>query len=237
MEIFRSYVRKNLGIILSDRQIEQFIAYEQLLLEWNTKINLTSITEPHNIHIKHFYDSITCMKVIPSSGKYSLIDVGTGAGFPGIPLKIVNPSIQLTLVESIGKKTNFCKTAVENLQLSNINIITARAESIGHELLFRETFDWAVARAVAPLSTLVEYLLPLVRIGGNALIQKGTAVEKELNQSLKAIWILGGEIKKTITITLPENMGGRRLIHIIKTRLTPEIFPRRPGIPKRKPLA
>lgn len=236
MEKFLQQVDEALGIALTPTQVNMFAAYEAILLEWNTKFNLTAITEHETICVKHFFDSLTCLRVIPEQGKSSLIDVGTGAGFPGIPLKIINPSINLTLSESVGKKADFCRIAIEELQLTNAQVITARAETIGQDKIFRERYDWAVARAVAPLPVLAEYLLPLVHIGGSMLAQKGSNVAMEIDQAENAIRTLGGKLDSVIPITLPNGMGERTLIRIRKITPTPAKYPRHPGTPKKNPL-
>ncbi len=236
MEKFLQQVDEALSIALTPTQVNMFAAYEAILLEWNTKFNLTAITEHETICVKHFFDSLTCLRVIPEQGKFSLIDVGTGAGFPGIPLKIINPSIKLTLSESVGKKADFCRIAIEELRLTNAQVITGRAETIGQYKKFRERYDWAVARAVAPLPVLAEYLLPLVHIGGSMLAQKGSNVAMEIDQAENAIRTLGGKLDSVILITLPNGMGERTLIRIRKITPTPAKYPRRPGTPKKNPL-
>ena len=236
MKKFLQQVNDALGIALTPTQVNMFAAYEAILLEWNTKFNLTAITEHDTICVKHLFDSLTCLLVIPTQEEFSLIDVGTGAGFPGIPLKIINPSIKLTLSESVSKKADFCRIAIEELRLTNSQVITGRAETIGQDKKLRERYNWAVARAVAPLLILVEYLLPLVRIGGSVLAQKGSDVDIEIDQANNAIRILGGKLDSVIPITLPDGMGERTLIHIRKIAPTPEKYPRRPGAPKKSPL-
>ena len=236
MENFLQQVDDALDITLTSTQVNMFTVYEAILLEWNKKFNLTAITGHDTIHVKHFFDSLTCLRIIPSQGEFSLIDVGTGAGFPGIPLKIINPSIKLILTESVSKKADFCRVAIEELRLANVQVVTGRAETIGQNKKFRERYDWAVARAVAFLPVLVEYLLPLVRIGGSVLAQKGSDVDMEIDQANNAIRILGGKLDSVIPITLPDGMGERTLIHIRKITPTPEKYPRRPGAPKKSPL-
>jgi len=236
MENFLRQVNDNLHISLSPTQVNMFVMYEALLIEWNTKFNLTTITDPSDVRVKHFLDSLTCLHVIPEQGSFSLIDIGTGAGFPGIPLVIINPSIKLTLVESVRKKSDFCQIAVEKLRLTNTQVITSRAETIGQDQKFRECYDWAIARAVAPLPILAEYLLPLVHIGGSMLAQKGGYVDNEIDQSENVIKILGGKLDLVIPISLPDGMGERTLIQIRKITPTPTKYPRRPGVPKKKPL-
>jgi len=236
MEKFLQQVNDALGIALTPTQVNMFAAYEAILLEWNTKFNLTAITEHETICVKHFFDSLTCLRVIPEQGNFSLIDVGTGAGFPGIPLKIINPSIKITLSESVGKKANFCRIAIEELRLTNAQVITGRAETIGQDKKFRESYDWVVARAVAPLPVLAEYLLPLIHIGGSMLAQKGNNVVMEIDQAENAIRTLGGKLDSVIPITLPNGMGERTLIRIRKITPTPAKYPRLPGTPKKNPL-
>ena len=236
MENFTRQVDNILGISITPTQMNLFASYEALLLEWNSKFNLTAITMHDTIRVKHFFDSLTCLHVIPAKGRFSLIDVGTGAGFPGIPLKIVNPSIKLTLSESVGKKADFCRIAIEELRLTNSRVNADRAETIGQDKKFRESYDWAVARAVAPLTVLAEYLLPLVHIGGSMLAQKGSDVDMEIDQSENAIRTLGGKLDSVIPITLPNGMGKRTLIRILKIKPTPAKYPRRPGTPKKNPL-
>ena len=229
-------VYQSLGIELTSSQIEAFTAYEALLLEWNTKFNLTSITDPDEIHIKHFLDSLSLLKVIQENRPFSLIDIGTGAGFPGIPLKIIFPDMALTLVESSHKKAYFCNTVVEKLNLLNTSVITARAEDLGRNRVYREQYDWAVARAVAHLSVLSEYLLPLVKVGGKAIAMKSPNGNVEISKALPAIKILGGEICEKIEFDLPEDFGERALIVINKAGSTPAIYPRRPGLATKKPI-
>jgi len=236
MDAFQQLVAHNLDISISNVQREKFRLFEDLLIKWNKRYNLTSITDPDEIRIKHFYDSLTCLLVIPTNVKSSLVDIGTGAGFPGIPLKIINPEIQLTLVESITKKADFCKIVLRELGLKNSRVVASRAETIGQEPTHREQYDWAVARAVAPLPVLVEYLLPLVQVGGSVLAQKGFELDAEINQSRKAIFTFGGIIKSELPISLPKKMGNRTLIQIEKKKKTPAIYPRRPGSPKKNPL-
>ena len=186
-------VKNLLGMDLSPVQEEAFQVYAQELLLWNERINLTAIREPADMIRKHFLDSLTCTyawrEMEPPA---SLIDIGTGAGFPGIPLKILMPGLRLTLVESIGKKADFCRHIVDTLQLENVEVITARAEEVGAQDTHREMYDAATARAVAQLNILAEYLLPLVRVGGFAIAQKGNTAPAESQQANRAITILGG---------------------------------------------
>ncbi len=236
MEKFRTLLFKSLRIELSSSQINAFLAFENLLLGWNEKFNLTSITDPEDIHIKHFLDSLTVLRLIQNSDEFSLIDIGTGAGFPGIPLKIMLPEMALTLVESSQKKSEFCKAVVNELHLANTSVVAARAENLGKDPHHREKYDWAVARAVADLSVLAEYLLPFVKIGGKALAMKGTNAEGEIQKASHALKILGGEIFEIEKLNLPKSYGERTLIVMNKVTITPEAYPRRAGMPSKKPI-
>ncbi len=230
-------VKNLLGVELSPVQEESFRVYARELLIWNERINLTAIREPADIIRKHFLDSLTCTfawrEMEPPA---SLIDIGTGAGFPGIPLKILMPGLRLTLVESIGKKADFCRHIVDTLQLENVEVITARAEEVGAQDTHREMYDAATARAVAQLNILAEYLLPLVRVGGFAIAQKGNTAPAESQQANRAITILGGVIRPLILVMIPRVEEARYLVVMKKIKPTPAAYPRRVGIPSRKPL-
>jgi 16S rRNA (guanine527-N7)-methyltransferase len=228
-------LRDELGLELSTPQIDAFHLYESTLREWNQKFNLTAITDPDEVRVKHFYDSLTCLSLMPSE-QFSLIDIGSGAGFPGIPIKLLRPHISLCLVESVGKKTEFLSALVSILHLQDVSISTDRAENVGRDPKCRDFYDWAVARAVAPLPVLVEYLLPLVHVGGNVLAQKGSGVSEEIEKSNKAIRLLGGEITQILEINLPVTNEKRSLIRITKKTATPPQYPRRVGLPHKKPL-
>lgn len=219
-----------------DAQKAQLAQFAEFVLEWNEKLNLTAIRERKPFWIKHIYDSLTCLHEVFAFGSSAVIDIGTGAGFPGIPLKIAYPEMKLTLTESVKKKADFCQLAVDTLKLNDVQVIAERAETIGQDKAHREMYNWAVARAVAPLSVLVEYLLPLVHIGGAVLAQKGSNAGEEIRNAEKAIRVLGGEVKKIRKIELPENMGSRSLIVIKKVKATPAQYPRRPGVPKKQPI-
>ncbi|MCJ7519101.1 MAG: 16S rRNA (guanine(527)-N(7))-methyltransferase RsmG [Anaerolineaceae bacterium] len=237
MEKFYNYLDQFLGIKITLSQINAFIALENLLLKWNEKINLTAITDLEGIYIKHFLDSLTCLRVIQNREAFSLIDIGTGAGFPGIPLKIILPDMQLTLVESSKKKAEFCKVVVNALNLSDTTVVSSRVEDLGKDPYFRENYDWAVARAVAELSVLAEYLLPLVKIGGKALAMKGADTEVETRKASHAVAVLGGEISERINLDLPEGYGKRTLVLLKKVSRSPGIYPRRAGMPTKKPIS
>jgi len=225
-----------LGIQLTRKQVDAFCIYERMLQDWNKRTNLTAIHEAQEIRIKHFYDSLTCLKLIGDS-KSTLIDIGCGAGFPGIPLKIVQENIRLVLVDAVRKKTEFCSALAAELDLKDVVILHERAETLGQNPAYREKFDWAVARAVAPLPILTEYLLPLVRPGGAALAQKGRSVQTEIEQSQNAIRLLGGKLQEVLEFELPMTHEIRSLVKIRKITPTPKIYPRKAGIPVKKPLS
>lgn len=236
MEKFISDVLNFSGIRLSPCQIKLFTTYESELLIWNEKFNLTAIREPEGIRTKHFLDSLSILAELKSPPPLRLIDVGTGAGFPGLPLKILLPSMRLTLVESVGKKAAFCRHIADTLQLENVEVITARVEDLGQNTAYREKFDWAVARAVAAMPVLAEYLLPLVHVGGAILAQKGESAHAEVQSAAKAIRILGGSLRKVASVTLPGVAEERFLVIMDKTAATPPQYPRRAGLPSKKPL-
>lgn len=223
------------GIHLSSSQVRLFSNYEHELLVWNEKFNLTAIREPEGIRTKHFLDSLSAILEIKTPPN-KLIDVGTGAGFPGIPLKIIFPSMQLTLLESVGKKADFCKHMVDTLQLENTEVLNIRAEDLGQNPRYREKFDWAVARAVASMPILMEYLLPLVKVGGAVLAQKGENAHAEAQTAEKAILLLGGYLRRITKVTLPGVVEERFLVVVDKKATTPSQYPRRAGLPSRKPL-
>jgi 16S rRNA (guanine527-N7)-methyltransferase len=221
---------------LIDRQVKEFAIYQQELLEWNSRFNLTSIRDVDGIRSLHFLDSLSCSLAWKEKPPRRLIDVGTGAGFPGIPLKILYPAMQLTLVESVGKKANFCRHIIEKLELDQTQVLVSRAEDVGQMPDHREHYDWAVARAVADLAALAEYLLPLVSVGGAILAQKGQAAPAEVNKAGNAIKILGGNLRQLIPITLPGVSDDRYLVVVDKIAATPMNYPRKPGVPTKKPL-
>lgn len=228
---------KNLfNVHLTARQVMSLITYEKELLEWNQKFNLTAIRDVESIRIKHFLDSYSCVLAWQANPPLRLIDVGTGAGFPGIPLKIIYPTMHVTLVESVGKKAMFCQHIVSKLGLTEIDVIQTRAEDIGQKKEHRESYDYAVARAVANLNILSEYLLPLVKIGGVVLAQKGETAPAEAKSAEKAMKTLGGKLNKIIPVQLPNLTDERYLVLIDKVQATPESYPRKAGIPSKTPL-
>lgn len=224
---------KQIEIELTKKQIEKFYNYMNLLLEWNEKINLTAIIEPREVILKHFVDSLTIAKYIKENEK--LIDVGTGAGFPGIPLSIVKENTDIVLLDSLNKRINFLEEIKQNLKLKNITTIHGRAEEFGKNKKEREIYDIATSRAVAPLNILLEYLLPLVKVGGKAICMKGYNIE-EIENAKNALEILGGKIEKIEEITLPNSDIKRNIIIVKKVKNTPSKYPRKPGTPSKEPI-
>lgn len=223
-----------LGVRFCVKQLEQFFEYMELLIEWNEKMNLTAIIEPEEIILKHFIDSITILKDIEDNSR--VVDVGTGAGFPGIPLSIMNPTLKITLVDSLNKRLIFLQEVVNKLQLKNVEIVHARAEEFGQNKKYRESFDVATSRAVANLSTLSEYLVPLVKVGGKVVSMKAADAQQEINDAKKAIEVLGGAIEKIDEFNLPQSDIGRTVITIRKQKQTPNKYPRKPGTPSKEPI-
>jgi len=220
--------------ILSSQQLEQFVSYMELLKDWNTKINLTAIEDDREIIIKHFIDSMSILPYIDDK-EQKLIDVGTGAGFPGIPLKIVNKSIQVTLLDSLEKRTKFLNEVIKSINISQIEAVHGRAEDMGVSPKYRETYDIAVARAVANLPVLLEYCLPFVKINGIFIAMKGSNTE-EFENCEKALDILGGKIEKIIKMELPFTNIIRNVVVVRKFRQTPTKYPRKAGRPIKEPL-
>ncbi len=227
---------EELGLSLKDHQVEQLLKYKNILLEWNEKINLTAIRDEQEIMIKHFLDSLSCTTIPYLKENAKVIDVGTGAGFPGIPILIYYPHILLTLLDSLNKRIHFLKEVCSSIGLSNIRFEHGRAEDYGKDHLFREQYDIAVARAVAELNVLCEYCLPFVKVGGYFICQKGPNIEEEMQRSKKAIEQLGGKCIEIKKIKLPFLNIVHSIMIIEKTRQTPTKFPRRAGIPNKKPL-
>ncbi|MBP7691064.1 MAG: 16S rRNA (guanine(527)-N(7))-methyltransferase RsmG [Anaerolineales bacterium] len=237
MDALITGARALLNLDLTPAQVAAFQTYADELRSWNEKFNLTAITDPQGIQVKHFLDSLSLLRVLPSSGaRLSLIDVGTGAGFPGLPLKLVWPALQLTLVEATGKKAKFCEHIAATLRLSGVTVIHARAEELGQQRPQRERYDWAVARAVAEMPVLAEYLLPLVKRGGHVIAQKGKDAPAETYAAAPAIQKLGGELELINEVELPGVVEPRYLVVLKKTAATPPQYPRRPGQPSKEPL-
>ena len=236
MDTFAADARSLFGLQITTGQIQAFEIFTDELAKWNERINLTAITDVKSVRVKHYLDSLSCLSAMRLTPSLRVIDIGSGAGFPGIPLKIISPGIHLTIVDSVGKKTDFCRHMVERLGLRDVDVIQARAEEIGQNAEFRESFDWAVARAVAELPVLAEYLLPLVKVGGFALAQKGESGPAEAQSATESIRILGGMLRKVMPVELPGVVETRYLIIMAKVACTPGSYPRRPGLPSKKPL-
>ena len=219
---------------LDDKKIEQFKNYMDLLILWNEKMNLTAITDKEQIVLKHFADSLTISNLIKDNSK--VVDIGTGAGFPGIPIKIYNETLNVTLVDSLNKRIMFLDEVIEKLGLQNIRAIHSRAEDFAHIKGERESYDYAVSRAVANLSVLYEYLLPLIKVGGECICMKGPNIDEELDCSQNALKILGGKIEKIEKLTLPNSDIVRNIIVVKKIKNTDLKYPRKAGIPAKKPL-
>jgi 16S rRNA (guanine527-N7)-methyltransferase len=245
---------RKLGLNLTPDQVAVFRRYRQELLAWQSRANLTAITDDEGIQIKHFLDSLSCLLAVPPARPTAaimpvaseiclmrpdtrVIDVGTGAGFPGLPLKIICPAIKLTLLEATGKKVEFLKHIVELLDLRGVTVLKNRAEELGISAEHRERYDWAVARAVAEMPTLMEYLLPFVKIGGRALAQKGEDAPAEVARAETAIVHLGGQLNRLIPIELTGIAETRYLVVVDKVAATPDKYPRRSGVPSKHPIA
>jgi 16S rRNA (guanine527-N7)-methyltransferase len=226
----------SLGIKLSDEQLEKFETYYRGLIDWNKKVNLTRIINYEEVQIKHFLDSLTVFTVIPPRRELKVIDVGTGAGLPGIPLKIVSPEIALTLLESTTKKVKFLEHIVEKLELDKVEIVNGRAEEIARDNRYREKFDLVLARALAPLPALVELTLPFCEVGGCCIAPKKGSIEGEVSRALQAIAIMGGRLREVKPVLLAELNDSRCLVIIDKVRPTPPEYPSRPGRPARRPV-
>jgi len=222
------------GLPLDARQLDQFATYSQELRRWNARVNLTAITDEHEIVTRHFLDSLRCALSWGASPN-SLIDVGTGAGFPGLPLKILRPSLRLTLVESIEKKAAFLRHVAAELQLNGVDVLVARAEAVGRDVAHRERYDLAIARAVAELRVLAEYCLPLCRVDGRFLAPKGTQIEGEVQSAQTGIARLGGRIAAVEDVDLP-GVERRLLVAVDKVAPTPPEYPRGVGVPAKRPL-
>lgn len=225
-----------LGIHLDENQLDAFDIFTSLLLEWNKKFNLTRITNPEEIAIKHHLDSLALLKFVEIPHSSSLIDVGTGAGFPGIPLKIACPELKLTLLDSVRKKLVFLEVVVEKIMLKDVELVHGRAEDIGRVQSYRERFDFVVSRAVARLNVLAELCLPFCRIGGLFVAYKGAHIEEEVEGAQRAIGILGGEKPIINELVIPHSDVQRTLVIVRKDRSTPAAYPRKAGVPERNPL-
>lgn len=229
-----SFYGSKMGLVFCDKQLDMFYKYMVLLLEWNNKINLTAITQPEEIILKHFIDSLSINKYIGEN--MSLADIGTGAGFPAIPLKIYRQDLRVTLVDSLNKRINFLDEVISTLNLDNIVTVHSRVEDFAKDKVYRESFDCATARAVANLSVLSEYLLPVVKIGGKCVCMKGSDVQKEIDEAKSAVSILGGKVDLIDEFVLPDSDIGRSVVVINKIKNTPSKYPRKAGMPAKEPL-
>ncbi|WP_404406518.1 16S rRNA (guanine(527)-N(7))-methyltransferase RsmG [Jeotgalibacillus malaysiensis] len=225
------------GITLSDDQLEQFRKYHEILVEWNEKMNLTAITEREEVYLKHFYDSITAAFYFDFTKPMSICDVGAGAGFPSIPLKICFPHLNVSIVDSLNKRITFLNHLADELKLENVHFYHDRAETFGQKAEHREQYDLVTARAVARLSVLSELCLPLAKTGGHFVAMKGAGAAEELDDSQKAIKLLGGQQTVVQAFTLPEEESERSVIVVEKVKSTPKKYPRKPGTPNKSPLS
>lgn len=232
-ELLRSMAHDKLNIELSPSQIEQFSTYADLLLEWNEKVNLTSIVDPQEVVIKHFVDSLTLGEFVQGS---SLADIGTGAGFPGIPLKILYPELELYLVDSLAKRLDFLKMVISTLQFKSAQTVHSRAEDFARDPKYRENFDCVTSRAVARLPVLLEYAVPLLKVNGHFLAAKGSQVDDEVKESEQALKVLGAKITGIKRFTLGAEAEHRAVVIVEKTTITPKEYPRKAGTPAKKPL-
>ncbi len=224
------------GITLNEEQICQFQTYYELLVEWNSFMNLTAITEFDEVMLKHFVDSLALGKALPTEQISRMIDVGTGAGFPGIPLKIVYPHLDVVLMDSLNKRVKFLNEVIERLGLSGITAVHGRAEDLARKPEYREQFDLSVSRAVANLASLSEYCLPFTKVGGYFVPYKSGQIEEELEAGKKAVSVLGGSVKKVVKFQLPNSDMDRSLIVIEKVRETGKKYPRKAGLPGKEPI-
>lgn len=224
------------GISYTDEMLSQFQKYYDVLIEWNKVMNLTGITEYEEVILKHFIDSLSIVNVMDMNAISNMIDIGTGAGFPGIPIKIIFPHIKVTLLDSLNKRIKFLNAVIEELSIVNVNVVHGRAEEFAKQKEYREKYELCVSRAVANLASLSEYCLPFVDIGGNFVSYKSGDIEEELNNSRKAVKILGGKVKNVSKFQLPATDITRSLVVISKIKKTDFKYPRRAGIPTKEPL-
>lgn len=227
---------KEVKIDYSEAQIKGFETYKDLLLEWNEKMNLTAITQVDEVYIKHFVDSATCLLTGKFEGEKKIIDVGTGAGFPGLPIKIMRDDVKLTLLDSLNKRINFLKEVCDNIELEDVEFLHSRAEDAGRNPEYRQKYDISVSRAVANLSTLLEYCTPFVKVGGYFICQKGPSVDQELADAKKAIEVLNVKLIDRIEIKLPFTDINHNILIFEKTKDTPKKYPRQAGKPSKNPI-
>lgn len=237
MQTLVEMVRSMLGFDLSQEKIAALRVYENELLTWNQRVNLTAVREPDGVRVKHFLDSMTILQAWERKAPPErLVDVGTGAGFPGLVLKLLWPATQVTLVESVGKKADFCRHMIQCLEMDRVTILTERAEVVGQDPAHRQVYDLAVARAVARMPILMEYLLPLVHQRGRVMAMKGESAPAETHSASQAIHLLGGKLHKLVQIELPGVVEERFIVVVDKVARTPEAYPRRTGIPAKHPI-
>lgn len=235
IERFASLLQEK-GITLSESQLDQYEKYYETLVEWNEKMNLTAITEKADVYLKHFYDSLSASFYFDFTKPLRLCDVGAGAGFPSIPLKIAFPHLQVTIVDSLNKRISFLNHLASVLKLENVHFIHDRAETFGVNPEYREAYDVVTARAVARMSVLSELCLPLVKVGGHFVAMKAANANEELAIGQKAISTLGGKLVETFTFTLPIEESERNIMVIKKEKQTPKKYPRKPGVPGKMPI-
>lgn len=237
--MFREYLikaAKEYGMSLNEQQLDGFCKYYELLIDWNERVNLTAITAPEEVAVKHMIDSLSCYNEEFFPAGSQIIDVGTGAGFPGVPLKILREDLELTLLDSLNKRLNFLQAVTDALNLSKTHLVHARAEDAGQRNILREKYQVALSRAVARLNILCELCMPLVAVGGHFIALKGAQFEQEIIEARSALEILGGKIVKVTPVKLPFLEDTRAVIYIKKVFETPKVYPRRPGTPEKKPL-
>ncbi|MCF1618213.1 16S rRNA (guanine(527)-N(7))-methyltransferase RsmG [Tetragenococcus koreensis] len=234
-EEFQQKLREH-HIVLTQTQIEQFERYYQLLVEWNQKINLTAITDKNEVYLKHFYDSVALAFSVDLDKKASICDIGSGAGFPSIPLKIIFPELKVTIVDSLNKRINFLRTLITELDLNQVALFHDRAETFGQKIDHRASYDYVVARAVARLNVLCELCLPLVKKNGYFYALKAAKSQEELNEAKGSMAILGGKFIEDKQIYLPNTDDQRHVLVIEKKKETPKKYPRKSGLPSKKPI-
>jgi len=236
---FKELLKKTsdeLGIEINNEQLEKFNTYKDILIDWNSRINLTAIRNIEDITVKHYVDSLSCLLLDNVKKFNSFIDIGTGPGFPGLVIKIMKPEIKLIMLDSVGKKVDFVNFVIKELDLQNATAMKTRAEDLAQKSEYRENFECSITRGVGAMSIIAEYCLPFVKPGGSFIAMKGPGFNEELNDAKKAIEILGGSIKNVFEISLPENSGMRSLIEIEKIKKTPARYPRKAGMPSKSPI-